>query len=160
MSTGFWSRDRNIMAGACALVGLATGAWLALSSAGDGYWMFLIAAPLAAFATAALCWWSLLERPGIHSRKQAAIAGALAGVAAHYPCWWLLMLGNYVFSFVSTGTIDTSDAGPIGPLSAFWAAAVYSMFSLLFVGWVTAPAGAVIGALVAHWRLESAERAA
>ena len=34
------------------------------------------------------------------------IAGALAGVAAHYPCWWLLMLGNYVFSFVSTGTIE------------------------------------------------------
>jgi hypothetical protein len=146
------------MAGACAGIGLATAVLIVSTAAGDGYGVFLLAAPIAAFATAALFWWWLLDRPAIHSRTRGAIAGALAGAVAHYACWLLLLLGASACHAVTGACADSFGDGPIGPLDALWAAALYSLFSLLFYGWLTVPAGALVGALVAHSRGNIATR--
>ncbi len=152
MGSKWWSRHGLIMAGACAGIGLATAAWIVSTATGDGYAVFLLAAPIAAFATAALSWWWLLDRPAIHTKTRGAIAGALAGAVAHYACWLLLILGASACHAVTGACADSLGDGPMGPLDALWAAALYSLFSLLFLGWLTVPAGALAGALVAHSR--------
>lgn len=152
MSSNWWSRHGLIMAGACAGIGLATATWVFSTATGDGYAMFLLAAPIAAFATAALFWWWLLDRPAIHTRTRGAVAGALAGAVAHYFCWLLLMLGVWSCHGVTGACADSLGDGPVGPLDALWAAALYSLLSLYFYGWLTVPAGALAGAMVAHSR--------
>lgn len=147
------------MAGACAGVGLACAAWIVGNASGDGYEPFLLAAPAAAFATAALFWWWLLDRPAIFTRARGAVAGALAGTVAHYVCWLMLMLGASAYHALTGGYAGSLGDAPIGPLNAIWMAAVYSLFSLYICGWLTAPAGAIIGAAVAHARNRGQRRA-
>lgn len=132
---------------------MATRLWFAFGSVVDGYWMFLIAAPMAAFASGALSWWWLLQRAQVYTRKRAGLAGALAGAVAQYPCWLLLILGNYLYSVLAGGLGASLGDAAIGPVDAFCAAAAYSMFSLLFVGWVTVPVGALMGVLAANRRM-------
>jgi hypothetical protein len=152
MSSKWWSRHGLIMAGACAGIGLATTVSIVSTATGDGYAVFLLAAPIAAFATAALFWWWLLDRPSIHTKTRGAIAGALAGAVAHYVCWLLLMLGASACHAVLGACADSLGDVPMGPVDALWAAGLYSLFSLLLFGWLTVPAGAMAGALVAHAR--------
>jgi hypothetical protein len=140
------------MAGACSGVGLATAAWIVGSASGDGYEPFLFAAPAAAFATAAVSWWWLLDRPANYTLARGAMAGALAGAVAHYLCWLLLMLGASAYHALTGGFTGSLGDSPIGPLDALWMAAVYSLLSLYICGWLTVPAGAMIGAAVAHAR--------
>jgi hypothetical protein len=147
-----WSRHGLIMAGACAGIGLATAILIVYTATGDGYAGFLLASPIAAFATAALFWWWLLDRPAIHTKTRGAIAGALAGAVAHYVCWLLLLLGASACHAALGACTNSLGDGPMGPVDALWAAALYSLFSLLFFGWLTVPAGALAGALVAHSR--------
>jgi hypothetical protein len=140
------------MAGACAGVGLAIAAWIVVNVSGDDYAPFLFAAPAAAFATAALFWWWLLDRPANYTRARGAVAGALAGAVAHYLCWLMLMLGTSAYHALTGGFTGSLGDAPMGPLDAFWMAAVYSLLSLYICGWLTVPAGAIIGAAVAHAR--------
>jgi hypothetical protein len=113
--------------------------------------VFLLAAPAAAFVTAALLWWQMLERSGRRTLARGTLAGSLAGALAHYVCWLALMFGAAACHAVTPGCFDSVSGPPIDPLTAFWAAGVYSLFSLYFFGWLTVPAGAAIGALLA-WR--------
>ncbi len=152
MNSRRWSRHGLIMAGACSGVGLACAALIVGSASGDGYEPFLFAAPAAAFATAALFWWWLLDRPANYTRARGAMAGALAGAVAHYMCWLMLMLGASAYHALTGELTGSLGDSPMGPLDAFWMAAVYSLFSLYICGWLTVPAGAIIGAKVAHSR--------
>jgi hypothetical protein len=147
------SKGSMIMGGASAGVGLATAVLIVSTANGEGYAGFLLAAPLAAFATSVFFWWWLLDRQGRYTSGRGAWAGALAGAIAHYPCWLLLMFGSYACFSLTGGCTGSLGDGPMSPLDALWAAAMFSLFSLLFYGWLTIPAGAVIGALVARWRV-------
>lgn len=149
MNSRRWSKHCFMMAGACSGIGLVVAGWLVNSSPDNGFASFLFAAPAAAFVTAALFWW-LLDRPANYTRARGALAGALAGAVAHYVCWLMSMLGMWACHGLTSACAVTGD--PIGPLEAFWVAAIYSFFSLLFFGWLTVPAGAIIGAGVAHVR--------
>lgn len=147
-----WSRYGFIMALACSGVGLAAALWIVGNATGNGYQPFLIAAPAAAFVAAALSWRWLVDRPAIYTRARGATAGALAGAIAHYFCWLMLMLGASAYHALTGGFVGSLGDAPIGPLHALWAAALYSLFSLYICGWLTVPAGAMIGAAVAHVR--------
>lgn len=144
-------RRSLIMGAACAGVGLATGLLILYFSGDFDKAMFLLAAPLAAFATGALIWWQMLERSYTRSVGRGAFAGGLAGALAHYLCWLILMLGTAACHAMTNGCTASLGDAPIDPLNALWAAGVYSLFSLYFVGWLTVPAGAVIGGVLA-WR--------
>ena len=118
-------------------------------SSGSGYEMFLLAAPLSAYLTGALCWWWLLLRNERHGIGRAMLAGALAGLIAHYPCWLILMFGMrtcYLLGGTCTGSLNEA---PMTFLEAIPMAGLYSGFSLLFLGWITVPGGAMVGWLAA-----------
>lgn len=151
MSDDPTKRRSAIMGAACAGVGLATGLLILYFSGGLDKATFLLAAPAAAFATGALLWWQMLERSGTRTIGRGALAGGLAGALAHYPCWLMLMFAAAACHAVFPGCMASVGGPPIDPLNALWAAGVYSLFSLYFVGWLTVPAGAVIGAVLA-WR--------
>lgn len=128
----------------CAVVGAVVGAWVALTATGDGYEVFAAGAPVAAFLTGTFCWWLLIARSGNFAPVRAATAGALAAVLGHLLCWYLLILGSFLW-YLATGSGDSLGGPPLNPLQGFPAAFVYGAFSLLFYGWVTVPAGALIG---------------
>lgn len=85
-----------------------------------------------------------------------AIAGALAGAVAHYLCWYLLIAGWFTCHALTGGCTGSLGDPPLNPLTAIPAAALYSAFSLLFLGWLTVSAGAMIGGVLAAARRRAA----
>ncbi|MEA3642515.1 MAG: hypothetical protein VBE63_21610 [Lamprobacter sp.] len=63
---------------------------------------------------------------------------------AHSVCWWLFILAAWI-----EGTWLTGGASPgepsMNPLQGIIGALIFSLFSLALFGWVTIPAGALIG---------------
>jgi len=142
-------RETRLIGALCATVGVISAVTLMAWSSGSGYEMFLLAAPLSAYLTGALCWWWLLLRNERHGIGRAMLAGALAGLIAHYPCWLILMFGMrtcYLLGGTCTGSLNEA---PMTFLEAIPMAGLYSGFSLLFLGWITVPGGAMVGWLAA-----------
>ncbi len=130
----------------CMPVGVLTGVYVSATAIGNGYQTFLLVAPVAAFLSGVFAWWLIMERvyrPGI---PRAAFAGALAALLGHYLCWYLLFLVNFL-QHVLYHVGDSVGGPPVGPIAALFAAGVYSLFSLLILGWVTVAAGAILGAV-------------
>lgn len=133
----------------CAAVGALTGLWISITAIGDGYGVFIVAAPLAAFLSGCFFWWLLVLRRGrLHRVVPALAAGSLAAVFGHFLCWYLLLSGSFVWSRIS-GQAHPPGWAPVNPLQAVPAAGLYAAISLVFYGWVTIPAGALIGLLLA-----------
>ena len=135
----------------CAPVGIVVGAYIGLTATGDGYQLFFLPAGLGAFVTALGFWWLMVERGARHTLMRGALAGASAGVVAHYVCWYLLLLGNFARAAMAGETLG-GNAGAIDPLNALWGAAAFTFWSLIIFGWLTLPAGALLGAGYAKWR--------
>jgi hypothetical protein len=134
----------------CALVGLVTGALVARTATGSGYGWFVVAAPLAAFATGTFLWWLLVARRTTPSTMAGVLTGALAGAVGHYVCWLFMILGATTCNALTGGCTDSLGGPPMSVLQAFPAAGVYSFFSLLFFGWLTIPGGAILGGFLAR----------
>jgi hypothetical protein len=132
----------------CALVGGLAGLWVTTTATGDGYGVFIIAAPIAAFLTGMFSWWLLVARPGRRSLLRGAAAGTLAALLGHFLCWYLILVGAYVW-YQLGGPWNAIGGPPGNPLVAIAAAGAYGAFSLLFIGWVTVPCGALLGGLLA-----------
>jgi hypothetical protein len=126
------------------VVGLLVGIEVAVSALGSGYWVFAIAAPLAAALTFGGLWWGFAARRDEVSVLRAVFLGASAGIFSHPLCWYLLFLGAWS-CYVTTGSCTSSlGSPPIGPIDGLWGIWATSFFSLLFWGWVTVPAGIII----------------
>jgi hypothetical protein len=135
----------------CAPVGGLVGLWISFNAIGDGYGVFVVAAPLAAFLSGSLLWWLFVVRRGRQYRILPAVAaGAFAAIFGHFLCWYLLLVAAFFW-----GGVTGNDRLSVNPLYAFPAAGVYGAFSLLFFGWVTVPAGAILGALLAIFQRRS-----
>lgn len=104
-------------------------------------------------------WWLLVEYPGKATVARGLCAGGLTGAAAH-PVMWAVWFG----AGLDLGPVD---GGPVRFLLGLVAYAGYlllvgvgaSLYSLLFVGWVTVPLGAVVGALLGQARERSLDAA-
>lgn len=131
----------------CALVGLAVGGYLSSSASGDGWGLFLACAPLAAFLTGFGLWCRLIERKRRTRLRAGILTGALAGTLAHYLCWYLMILSLYL-EYLWLGTTSSLGEPPMDPLQALLGAAAFSLFSLFLFGWLTIPAGALLGWLI------------
>lgn len=146
------SARRSLVFGAlCAIVGVLFGIYVFLNAAGEGYRWFFVAAALAAFGSGAALWRILPERSASRRPAWGALAGALAGVVSHYLTWYLSYLGaNLCFWLTGKCTGSLGDP-PANLLMALEGAAALTFFSLLALGWLTAPIGAVLGWAFGRW---------
>jgi hypothetical protein len=140
------------MGALCAAVGALTAVLVLASATGAGYEWLLVAAPAAAFVCGATLWWLIMERRGRSGTARGVLTGAIAGAVAHYLCWLLLIWASSACHAITGGCTDSLGQAPMSPLHAIPAAAVYSGFSLVFYGWLTIPAGGLIGGLLATVR--------
>jgi hypothetical protein len=148
-----------IMGVLCALVGTGTAIAIYSTSTGAGHEWFLLAAPSAAFLTGAFLWWLLLARKGLYGTARGALAGAVAGALAHWVCWMFMLIGSNLCNAITGGCTGSLGDAPMGLLEAIPATLLFSGFSLLFFGWITVPAGALIGGLLARSQSKSAQLA-
>jgi hypothetical protein len=95
---------------------------------------------VAAFITATLLWSVVFARNRRASFFRGAVVGALVGLVSHPPAWYLMLLFLYV-----SGERTSSGERTLDPVNGLWASLVYSLFSWLLVGWITALIGAAIG---------------
>jgi hypothetical protein len=139
----------------CASVGALAALLIVWVATGSGYESFFIAAPLAAFIAGALFWWLLVARKNHHGTARGVAAGALAGAIGHYICWYFFFLFAFACHAFTGGCTDSLGQPPVNPLLALGAASIYSGVSLLLCGWLTIPAGGLLGGLLAIARRRS-----
>ena len=138
-----------IVGGLSGLIGLLIGLYVSFVATGEGYEYFPIIAFLAAFGTSSALFWWIAARSRTRRVARGAFTGALAGALSHYVCWYLLILVNNLCYWLTGGCLDSLGQPPVDLLNALWGAAVLSIPSLVFFGWLTIPLGALIGGLVA-----------
>lgn len=134
-----------------ALAGLFGGAWAAATAfMTSGYEIFLFAAPVGSFATGFVIWLLLVARRSTPSKKAAITAGVLTGIVSHWSCWYVTICYQNL-RYVFLGESSSLGEPPIDPLNGLWGAAVFSFWSLIALGWLSAPFGGLLGYLV-HFR--------
>lgn len=138
------------MGSLCSVVGVLTALIVQHMATGSDYEWFLLAAPVSAFVTAMFFWWLIVVRKQQYGTMRGALAGAVSGAVAHYVCWYLILVGAAICHLVTGGCTGSLGEAPMNPIFALAGAGVYSGLSLLFFGWITVPAGALIGGILAR----------
>jgi len=129
----------------CCPVGLAMGLYIANGQHDGGWERFFVYSGSAAFAIPALLWFILVEQSRKRTNYRAALAGALGAALAHYFTWYFMMASMRI-SYLLTGKPVTSLGEPtLDLLEGLWGSLVYGVLSLVSYGWITLPAGFVIG---------------
>lgn len=134
----------------CAPVGILCGIYIWALATGEGYHLFPVYAGVAAFVTPFAFWWLLVARRAQATVRGGALAGALSGAVAHYVCWYLLILSRNACYWLWGGCRSSLGEPPIDPLNGLWGALALTFWSLLYLGWVTVPLAALIGAFLAR----------
>lgn len=129
----------------CAGVGLLLGILVFRGAEGEGYEWFPVAATLAAFVCGAVLWHFLPERIPRRRLVWGTLAGALAGLVSHYFAWYFQYVGSNVCFWLTGGCTSSLGEPPANLLMALVGAAGLTFFSLIVVGWLTVPIGAVLG---------------
>ena len=129
-----------------AIIGLIVGLYIAITAIGDGYYVLPIAAPLAAFIVGGLLWTKIVK-DGYGSTK-IIITGLLTGTVSHYVTFVLLSIGMNVCYWTTGECTGTLGDPPASILTMLGGAFAFSFFSLLFLGWITAPYSILIGLLI------------
>jgi hypothetical protein len=119
---------------------------------GEGWGEFPLHAGAAFFLTSFVVWWALVARPGKPGVGRGAIAGLVSGLLAHPVTWYLLICVNWALALLNLRAGPSGGDDPLNPLTGLLGALVFSLGSLLLLGWVTIPAGALVGALVGAWQ--------
>ncbi|GHO90077.1 hypothetical protein KSF_001250 [Reticulibacter mediterranei] len=102
---------------------------------------FLIAAPLVSLLVGLSGWWLIIERSGRITKRRGIVVGVLGGITAHPLIWTFLALFSQPSVF--------GDVGPTPDLlQNIRLVITYSLLSLIFAGWITAPVGGIAGALL------------
>lgn len=123
--------------GACAALSVA-------GAVGEGWRTLVPIAAASAFVVGGAAWWQLPPRK--RSPAIGAGVGALVGVVSHPVAWYGLELASWL-----AGERDSLGQPTLGPAAAVPASLTFSLLSLAFVGWLTVPAGALVGALLGRW---------
>jgi hypothetical protein len=142
------TRSSAIVGLAYASIGALVGVWIAVAAIGKGYGVFAVFAPIAAFLSGFLTWWSLVARSRSYSWVRRACAGALAAVLGHYICCYLVMVSAFLSQALAFIPPIPGTSAPNPFESIFWAGPL-ALWSLVLVGWITVPIGAAIGGVMA-----------
>ena len=126
------------MGALCSPVGIACGLLVLLFASGEGYLIFPLYAGIAAFLTSAFLWFIFVALTGQYNKVVGGLIGGLSGILAHWLCWYFLL----IVEFLINPERGVDWIGSIG------AAMMLTIGSLIFFGWITLPAGVIIGVLV------------
>ena len=119
----------------------------------SGYEFLPIAAGVGAFGTTAFFWWLIVARRNNYSARAGAIAGGLSGLVSHYVCWYLYLIGANTCYWLTGGCVSSLGEAPLDLLNGLWGMLIFSLVSLVFLGWLTVPLGIVVGAWWARRRI-------
>ncbi|WP_136525378.1 hypothetical protein [Geomonas ferrireducens] len=139
----------------CSLVGLLCGLVVSSYAIGNGWSDFWVYAAVTAFLTGYAAWWLLIEkRPHLFLEvegklRSGVFVGAIAGFVGHYICWYVIILSRNICYWFTGGCLSSLGDPPINPIYAIVGALPLTLWSLLFFGIITVPAGAIVGAVVA-----------
>ena len=129
-----------------AIIGLIVGLYIAISAIGDGYYVFPIAAPLAAFIVGGFLWTKIVKDG--NDLTKIIITGLLTGTVSHYVTFVLLSIGMNICYWTTGECTRTLGDPPASILTMLGGAFAFSFFSILFFGWVTAPYSIIIGLII------------
>jgi len=130
--------------GAVLITGLIMGVCLYPLLKGGDWRPLSIAASLAAILTSLFCWWLFILRPGRITWLRGMGVGMLSGVLVHPATWYLLIL--YYYCIGAKGSLGDPT---LNPYQAILESLVFSLWSLIIVGWFTIPLGGVGGVVLA-----------
>jgi hypothetical protein len=139
-------------------VGLLCGALIA--ALGEGWPEFPLYTGIATFLTTFVVWWLSVARPRQAGVARGAVAGLISGLVAHPVTWYILICFNWALIALSIRDGPSAGQEPMTPLSGLLGALVYSLASIVVMGWITIPVGAVVGALVGGWQARAAAEGA
>lgn len=131
------------------LIGLIIGVYIAITAIGNGYFVFGIAAPIAAFFTGGL-FWKLIVRENWDSIS-IFITGLLTGTVSHYITFLLLSVGLNICYWTTGECTGSLGDPPASILSMLTGGFAFSFFSLMFFGWITAPSSIIIGMILKRY---------
>jgi hypothetical protein len=120
---------------------------LAGHAAGRDWWSIVVASGVAAFAVSYVLWRVICSPDRPLSARRGALAGALTGLLAHPVTWYLAVVWTYL-----RGRVLFPGGKPVGPIEGLPVSLVYAFFGLILTGWLTVPAGAIAGWLLARRR--------
>ncbi len=141
-------RTSFLAGGALAVLAFAFATLVVATSVGEGYGALLLAAPIAAALSGTLSWWALVARAKSHRLTRGVAAGVLAVLLSHYVCCYLFLLGTWLGLAAGTAA-EVALPNRIGPVEAIAASAAFAWWSLVVLGWVTVPAGGLVGGILA-----------
>src|SRR5690606_10621477 len=113
---------------------------------GNGYFVFGIAAPIAAFLTGGLIW-KLVVKDKFDGIK-ILVTGLLTGTVSHYLTFILLSIGMNICYWITGNCTGSLGDPPASILTILTGAFGLSFFSLMFFGWITAPSSVLIGLIL------------
>lgn len=134
------------------LLGVIGGLVVWQMASGDGYQFFPVAAGAGAFGTTAFFWWFIVTRRQDYRARIGALAGGLSGMVSHYVCWYLYLVGANGCYWLTGGCTSSLGEPPIDLLNGLWGMLIFSLISLMFVGWLTVPLGMLAGGWYA-WKI-------
>jgi hypothetical protein len=74
------------------------------------------------------------------SGRRGALVGVLTGILAHPVAWYLMIVWSYV-----SGVRSSLGERAVNPLEGLTACLVYACWSVVLTGWLTVPAGGILG---------------
>ncbi len=134
------------------LCGLFVLSFSSADTRGEGWTAFPLYAGAAAFLTTLVVWWLYLARPGKPGVLGGAVAGLISGLVAHPVTWYVMICCNWAWILLSGGTGSSAGDDTLNPISGLLGALVLSLWSVIFMGWITIPAGALVGAVLGGWQ--------
>src|SRR5438067_379365 len=125
----------------CAVVGAVVGAHVCLTAIGKGWWMLWVTAVVASFSLGFALWRRRLTELSSDGRVMGMTVGAVTALAAHFLSIYLMFVGSFVCFLLTGGCTGSLGEAPADPIRAVPGVIVMGLFSLIFDGWVTVPAG-------------------
>jgi hypothetical protein len=130
------------------IIGLLIGTFVSINAIGNGYYVFIIAAPISAFVVGGFLWKFLIDEKNQSQTVKKIITGILTGTLSHYFTFILLSIIMNVCYWTTGNCLSSLGEKPASILDMLTGAFAFSFFSLLFFGWITVPASIMIGFLI------------
>jgi hypothetical protein len=114
----------------------------------------LAVAVLSGFLTSLVVWWAIVGRARKSGVGRGLISGIACGVLIHPVCWSLAVAGNSLMILLGVSPRQPLWGQPFTVSHEVVAILAFSVWSLIFYGWMTVVAGALAGGVLGTWQDE------